>query len=100
MEYFNTFGGNPVSCAIGLAVLDVLKQAQLQQNAKRVGKSLLAGLRKLKSKHPLVGDVPGLGLFAGVELVRNRKTLEPAAEEANFVINRMKDEGILLGVDG
>jgi 4-aminobutyrate aminotransferase-like enzyme/Ser/Thr protein kinase RdoA (MazF antagonist) len=100
MEYFNTFGGNPVSCAIGLAVLDVIADEGLQAHALEVGESLLAGLRSLAEKHPLIGDVRGMGLFIGIELVRDRVTLEPAAEEASYVVNRMRECGILLSTDG
>ncbi|MEM7119292.1 MAG: aminotransferase class III-fold pyridoxal phosphate-dependent enzyme [Chloroflexota bacterium] len=100
MEYFNTFGGNPVSCAVGTAVLDVIEQEQLQANAFHVGNHLLAGLAALKEKHPIIGDVRGLGLFIGIELVRNRETLEPADTEASYIINRMKEHGILLSTDG
>ncbi len=100
MEYFNTFGGNPVSCAIGLAVLDVLEQESLQENARTVGNRLLAGLRKLQTQFPLIGDVRGLGLYLGAELVRDRQTLEPAAAEATYIANRMRDKGILISTDG
>jgi 4-aminobutyrate aminotransferase-like enzyme len=100
MEFFSTFGGNPVSCAIGLAVLDVVQDEQLQAHALRVGERLLAGLRPLAERYALVGDVRGSGLFLGVELVRDRETLEPATEEAAFIANRMRDHGILLGTDG
>jgi len=100
MEFFSTFGGNPVSCAVGLAVLDVLAEENLQEHARQVGEHLLAGLRPLVARHPLVGDVRGSGLFLGVELVRDRATLEPAAAEASYVSNRMREEGILLGTDG
>lgn len=100
MEYFNTFGGNPVSCAVGMAVLDVIEKEHLQENALRVGKKLLEGLCGLKEKHPLVGDARGLGLFTGIELVKDRGTLEPAPEHASYVINRAKDYGILLSIDG
>ena len=100
MEYFNTFGGNPVSCAVGLAVLDVIEAEGLQQNALLVGTHLLAQLRRLKDKHPLIGDVRGAGLFIGIELVRDRATLEPAAEETSAIVERMKERGILLSVDG
>jgi 4-aminobutyrate aminotransferase-like enzyme len=100
MEYFNTFGGNPVSCAIGLAVLDVIQEEKLQINALKVGAHLMDGLRQLMDKHPLIGDVRGLGLFIGVELVLNRETLEPAAEQASYIANRMKECGILLSTDG
>jgi 4-aminobutyrate aminotransferase-like enzyme len=100
MEYFNTFGGNPVSCAIGLAVLDVIRDEQLQNNAQQVGTHLIAGLCGLMNKHPLIGDVRGLGLFVGVELVLNRDTLQPAAVQAAYIANRMKTCGILLSTDG
>ncbi len=100
MEYFNTFGGNPVSCAIGKAVLDVIETEQLQENAATVGKQLLEGFKRLKQKYPLIGDVRGQGLYLGVELVKNRQTLEPAAQEADYIINRMRDHGILISTDG
>ncbi len=95
MEYFNTFGGNPVSCAIGMAVLDVIEQEHLQENALATGNYLLKKLKPLAEKYPLVGDVRGLGLYAGVELVTDRNTLEPAAGQADYIINRMRDYGIL-----
>jgi 4-aminobutyrate aminotransferase-like enzyme len=100
MEYFNTYGGNPVSCAAGMAVLDVLEAEKLQENALRVGARLIAGLEKLKGKYSLVGDVRGLGLFIGVELVTDRETLVPAAEHASYVIERMRERGILISTDG
>ncbi|NNL75597.1 MAG: aminotransferase class III-fold pyridoxal phosphate-dependent enzyme, partial [Desulfobacterales bacterium] len=100
MEYFNTFGGNPVSCAIGMAVLDVIEDEGLQANALKVGNHLLNGLKALAVKYPLIGDVRGLGLYAGVELVTNRRTLNPAPKHADYIINRMKDHGILISTDG
>lgn len=100
MEYFNTFGGNPVSCAIGLAVLDVIETEQLQANALRVGQRLKAGLEQLMAKYPLIGDVRGLGLFIGIELVLDRATLAPAAAQAGYIIERMKEHGILISTDG
>jgi 4-aminobutyrate aminotransferase-like enzyme/Ser/Thr protein kinase RdoA (MazF antagonist) len=100
MEYFSTFGGNSVACAVGNAVLDVLEQENLQAHALVVGNYLLESLRPLVSQHALVGDVRGSGLFLGIELVRNRETLEPADTEASYVVNRMRDHGILLGTDG
>jgi 4-aminobutyrate aminotransferase-like enzyme len=100
MEFFSTFGGNTVSCAVGLAVLEVLQKESLQDNALRVGRRLLEGLDRFKDHYPIVGDVRGCGLFLGVELVRDRKTLEPATEETSFVVNRMREHGILLGIDG
>jgi 4-aminobutyrate aminotransferase-like enzyme len=99
MEYFNTFGGNPVSCAIGMAVLDVIADEQLQANALRVGNHLMNGLRGLMQKHALIGDVRGLGLFVGIELVLGG-TLEPAPAQATYIANRMSERGILLSTDG
>lgn len=100
MEYFNTFGGNPVSCAVGLAVLDVIRDEELQQNARTVGAHLKNGLIQLREKFSLIGDVRGLGLFIGIELVRDRTTLEPADREASSLIERMTERGILLSTDG
>ncbi len=100
MEYFNTFGGNPASCAVGLAVLDEIQDHQLQAHALDVGRHLLTGLKALETRHTIVGQVRGVGLFVGVELVRSRETLEPAAEEASYVANRMRQEGILISTDG
>jgi 4-aminobutyrate aminotransferase-like enzyme len=100
MEYFNTFGGNPVSCAIGLAVLDVIEQEALQANALDVGAYLMAGLRDLQRRHPLIGDVRGLGLYIGVELVLDPETMEPAGDHASYISNRMRDYGVLISTDG
>jgi 4-aminobutyrate aminotransferase-like enzyme/Ser/Thr protein kinase RdoA (MazF antagonist) len=100
MEYFNTFGGSPVSCAVGLAVLDVIRDEELQHNAFEVGEYLKRSLRELQDKHPLIGDVRGIGLFLGVELVRDRATLEPADREATALVERMKERGVLLSIDG
>lgn len=100
MEFFSTFGGNPVSCAAGLAVLDVLEKEKLINNAFVVGNYLLERLKPLVDKFPIVGDVRGSGLFLGVELVRDRTTLEPADTEASYLSNRMRERGILLGTDG
>ncbi|UCH23150.1 MAG: aminotransferase class III-fold pyridoxal phosphate-dependent enzyme [Deltaproteobacteria bacterium] len=100
MEYFNTFGGNPVSCAVGTAVLDVIEKEALQKNAQKVGARLLKGLQELMNKYPLIGDVRGLGLYVGIELVTDRRTLNPAPQHATYIINRMKDHGILMSIDG
>ncbi len=100
MEFFSTFGGNTVSCAIGLAVLDAVIKERLQANALRVGNRMIEGLRRLMDRYSIIGDVRGSGFFLGVELVRNRETLEPAAEEASFIADRMRELGILIGTDG
>jgi 4-aminobutyrate aminotransferase-like enzyme len=100
MEFFSTFGGSTVACATGLAVLDVLEDEGLQAHAQRIGAHLLARLRPLIEQSPLVGDVRGSGLFIGVELVRNRDTLEPATTEASDVVNHLRDDGVLIGTDG
>jgi 4-aminobutyrate aminotransferase-like enzyme len=100
MEYFNTFGGNPVSCAVGLAVLDVIIEEKLQENALSVGQRLQAGLKQLMTNYPLIGDVRGLGLFIGIELVLDRETLAPAAAHAAYIVERMKEQGILVSTDG
>ena len=100
MEFFSTFGGSTVSCVVGLAVLDVVQEERLQVHANDVGQTLLRRLRELSERHPLIGDVRGSGLFAGVELVRNRVTLEPASSEAAAIVNMLRDRGILIGTDG
>ena len=100
MEFFSTFGGNPVACAAGLAVLDVLRDEDRQRHALVVGSHLLSGLKAQMDRHPLVGDVRGSGFFLGVELVRDRATLEPATEEASYVVNRLRERAILTGTDG
>lgn len=100
MEYFNTFAGNPVSCAMGLAVLDVIEQESLQANAQAVGDLVLQGLRTLQSEFDLIGDVRGMGLFIGIEMVKDREKLIPATEDANAVIEYLKAHHILLSTDG
>ena len=100
MEYFSTFGGNTVSCAIGLAVLDVIRDEGLQGHARQMGERMLAVLRPMATEFSLVGDVRGSGLFLGIELVRDRDTREPAGAEASYVANRLRELGILLGTDG
>ena len=100
MEYFNTFGGNPVSCAVGMAVLDVLEDEQLQRNALDVGNWLLTNLDSMKDKFEFVGDIRGSGLFLGIELVQDRKTLEPATKLAHDVVQKMRDRRILMSTDG
>jgi len=100
MEYFNTFGGNPVSMAAGMAVLNIIRQEELQQHALNTGNGLMDDLRKLMEKHTIIGDVRGHGLFVGVELVRNRVSKEPAVPEIDVIVERMKGRGFLLSTDG
>ena len=100
MEFFSTFGGSTVACAVGLEVLDVVETERLQQHAREVGDILLARLRAAIGDHPLVGDIRGTGLFLGVELVKDRNTLEPATAEAAAVVNRMRERGVLIGTEG
>lgn len=94
--YFNTFGGNPVSCAVALAVLDVLEQEQLLENAQDTGAYVAAGLRRLQAKHAIIGDVRDKGLFFGVELVSDRAGRTPATAEAGRLVNAMRHKGVLI----
>ena len=100
MEFFSTFGGSTAACAAGLATLRVTLQEKLQAHALAVGKSVLSRLAELQQHHELVGDVRGSGLFIGVELVRDRERRTPAAAEASWVVNRMRELGVLVGTDG
>src|SRR6185369_4922751 len=97
MEFFSTFGGNNVSCAIGLAVLEVVEEEKLQSHALQVGERLISGLRDLQQRYDIISDVRGSGLFLGVEL---RNGNAPATVEANEIVNRMREQGILFGTDG
>ncbi len=98
--HFNTFGGNPVVCAQGKAVLEVIDREGLQVNALKIGTYLTDGLRKLEAKHSIIGDVRGKGLMLGVELVKDRATKEPAKEETLQVFEQAKDLGLLIGKGG
>ncbi len=97
MEFFSTFGGNNVSCAIGLKVLEVVQEEKLQAHALEVGERLLTGLHSLQQRYEIISDVRGSGLFIGVELVQSG---EPAGVETARVVNQMREHGILLGTDG
>jgi alanine-glyoxylate transaminase / (R)-3-amino-2-methylpropionate-pyruvate transaminase len=98
--HFNTFGGNPISMTQGLATLEVIDAEGIQENALRVGDYLKAGLNDLADKHPLIGDVRGMGLMLGVELVKNRQSKEPARAEAATVMEEMKKRHVLIGKGG
>jgi alanine-glyoxylate transaminase/(R)-3-amino-2-methylpropionate-pyruvate transaminase len=98
--HFNTFGGNPVVSAQGRAVLEVIDREKLQANSLKVGNHLKAGFAKLAEKHALIGDVRGLGLMLGVELVKDRKSKEPASDECARVFETCKDQGLLIGKGG
>jgi len=98
--HFNTFGGNPVACAQGRAVLEVIEREKLQENALKIGNHILAGLNRLKEKHNLIGDVRGKGLMLGIELVKDRESKEPAREECAQVLETCKEMGLLLGKGG
>lgn len=99
-RYFNTFGGNPVSCAAANAVLDVLEQENLQENARTIGEHIRAGLKRLAHRHDLIGDVRGSGLAIGAELVLDRATKRPATDEAARLINLLRERGVLAGANG
>ena len=98
--HFNTFGGNPVVSAMGKAVLEVIEKEKLQENSLRLGARILAGLEKLKAKHPIIGDVRGKGLMLGIELVKDRATKEPAKAECMQVHEAAREMGLLLGKGG
>jgi 4-aminobutyrate aminotransferase-like enzyme len=100
MEYFNTFGGNPVSSAIGLAVLDVVEEEGLREHARGTGERLMTGLRELAARHEAIGDVRGTGLFIGIELVRDRETREPDPRLARTLADVAAERGVLLSTDG
>ena len=100
MEYFNTFGGNPVSCAIGNAVLDVIENEALQAHALETGAYLQQQLESLITHHPIIAEVRGRGLFLGIELVTCSESFAPARKQASYVVERMKQEGVLLSTDG
>lgn len=100
MEYFNTFGGNPVSMATGIAVLKTIQDEEMQQHALETGNHLMEGLSGLMKKHPIIGDVRGYGLFVGAELIRSKQTLEPAVPEIDEIVEKMKERGFLISTDG
>ncbi|MBD9632484.1 aspartate aminotransferase family protein [Pseudomonas sp. PDM19] len=100
VRYFNTFGGNPVSCAAAQAVLDVIRDEKLQERSQRIGAFLADGIRQLAERHELIGDVRGAGLFLGVELVTDRTSKSPAANQTRQVVNSMRERGVLISAAG
>lgn len=100
VRYFNTFGGNPVSCAAAQAVLDVIRDEQLQERSQHIGAFLADGIRQLAERHELIGDVRGAGLFLGVELVTDRASKSPAADQTRQVVNGMRERGVLISAAG
>jgi alanine-glyoxylate transaminase/(R)-3-amino-2-methylpropionate-pyruvate transaminase len=98
--HFNTFGGNPVVCAQGKAVLEAIEREKLQENSLKLGQRILDGLARLKERHNIVGDVRGKGLMLGIELVKDRATKEPAKAECAQVVETARDMGLLLGKGG
>ena len=100
MEYFNSFGGNPVSCAIGHSVLKIIEEEELQKNAFEVGNELMKLLDQLKLNHEIIGDVRGKGLFIGIEIIKDAKTLDPDQISTTSIVDEMRNRGILLSSDG
>ena len=100
MEFFSTFGGSTLACAIGREVLQIVEDEALPANAARVGRHLLTGLCELGERHPIIGDVRGMGFFLGVDLVENRETRAPAPVQARYIVNRLRAHRILIGRDG
>lgn len=99
-EYFNTFGGNPASCAAALAVLDELESKQLQQDAASIGSNMLKRLKKLQETSSIIGDVRGHGFFLGIDIVSNLESKDPAPEYAKYLVNQFRDEFILMSTEG
>jgi len=100
MEYFNTYGGNPVSCTIGHAVLKYIQDNQLQSHAKEVGDYLIQGLKELQAEHTCIGDIRGHGLFLGIEFVDDADKKTPSQKKADYIAKRMKDHKIQMSTDG
>ena len=98
LEFFSSFGGNPVSCRIANEVIYEIDRKKLQRNALKTGQFLKDGLKNLSKKYPIIGNVRGKGLFIGVELVD--KDLNPETEKAHYLVNRMKELGVLMSSDG
>ena len=100
IAYFNTFGGNPVSCAIASAVMDVIEDEKLLDRAKETGDYFIDKLKGLMDKHPIIGDVRGRGMFIGIDLVKDRGTRQPHTKAAEHALSRFREEYILMQSDG
>ncbi|CAF3489790.1 unnamed protein product, partial [Rotaria sp. Silwood2] len=100
IEYFNTYGGNPVSCRAAIAVLDIIEREKLMENARDVGSYLLNKLKEIGKKYYIIGDVRGRGFFLGVEFVRDAKTREPGIEEAHEIKYKLREHMIIVSLDG
>jgi alanine-glyoxylate transaminase / (R)-3-amino-2-methylpropionate-pyruvate transaminase len=98
--HFNTFGGNPVSCAIGKAVLELIDKENLQENCLTMGNRMLEGFHRLQEKHEIIGDIRGSGLMTGIEMVKDRQTKAPATQECADIFEMAKDLGLLIGKGG
>ena len=99
-RYFNTFGGNPVSCAAGAAVLRVIERDRLVENARQIGAHLRAGLQTLAARHESLGDIRGAGLFIGVEIVTDRHSKQPDGNMATWIVNGLRRKRVLIGASG
>jgi len=101
MEFFSSFGGNPISCVIAQSVLEAIETENMQVNALTVGNFLLEKLNQLKKRYAIIGDVRGHGLFLGIELIKNQETLEPDEATAEYIVNELRiKHKILLSTDG
>jgi 4-aminobutyrate aminotransferase len=96
----STFGGNPVTCAAAKATIELIEEERLMDNAEEVGNHFQRGLKALEEKHTLIGDVRGMGLMQGIELVKERRTKEPATDATNLVMERARVNGLLVGKGG
>ena len=99
-EFFSTFGGSTLSCRVGKTVLDIVDDEGLMQNAQYMGARLLRGLHDIADRYPIIGDVRGMGLFLGIELVRDRETRAPAPRATSYILDRMRTSRILIGREG
>jgi len=99
MEFFSTTGGNTVSCAVGMAVLNIIEEENLQENAFTVGNYIIDRLKDLKTQYPIIGDIRGSGLFLGIDLIEDEESLNPAFAKTEIIVEEMKNHGVLIGND-